>query len=101
MSNIKLCFNGIYFYNENDTLDELAVRFSTSKELILKDNNLTEDICAGDALYIKSYNRVYTVGVTDTPESVAKQLNLSIEEMYRLNRINYVYPFMRLVTDKE
>ena len=100
MKDLKLCFNGIYFCSSSDTLDGLANKFSTSKELIVKDNNLSGEISRGDALYVKSYKTVYVVDVADTPESAAKKLNLTVDEMYRLNRVNYIYPFMRLVSDK-
>lgn len=101
MKGLDICFNGIYFCNKSDNLDCLAERFSTSKELIIKDNNLDREVAEGDALYIKSYKKVIVVDVLDTPSSVAKKLNLTEEETYRLNRVNFIYPYMRLVSDKD
>ena len=90
---------GAYFCQEGDTLDGLAQKFSTSKNLIVKDNFLTSDIRRGDCLYIKIYKKVYIVKVGDTPETVAKALGVSVDEMFRVNKINYVYPYMRVVSD--
>lgn len=90
---------GVYFVEDGDTLDSIADKFSTTKELIVKENRLENGVNVGDIIYIKSYKTVYTIKVEDTPETVAKALNLSVEEMYRINKINYVYPFMKVVSD--
>lgn len=88
---------GIYTVQQGDTLDSLAIRFSTPKDLIVKDNFLSSDIEVGDRLYIKRYKKVYVVAVGDTPELVAKRLNLTVDELFRINKINYVYPYMQVV----
>ena len=88
---------GVYYCQEGDTIASIANRFSTSKELIVKDNYLTCEVKKGDCIYIKRYKKVYTVMVGDTPETVAKKLGISVDEMFRINRINYVYPFMQVV----
>lgn len=88
---------GVYYCQEGDTLDGIAKTFSTSKEIIVKDNFLTGEVKKGDCIYIKRYKNVYTVKVGDTPETVAKNLGVSVDEMFRINRINYVYPFMQVV----
>ncbi len=90
---------GIYYCQEGDTLDGICEIFSTSKNIIVKDNFLTKDIERGDFLYIKIYKKVYTVKVGDTPFSVANALGVSVDEMFQINRINYVYPFMKVVAD--
>lgn len=90
---------GVYYCQEGDTLDGLAQKFITTKNLIVKDNFLTSDIKRGDCLYIKIYKKVYTVKVGDTPLSVANALNVSVEEMFKTNKINYIYPYMRVVAD--
>lgn len=92
---------GVYYCTDGDTLKSIATRFSTSEELLIKDNNLTCAVKAGDVIYVKRYKFTYTVKVGDTPETVAKILNLSIDEMYRLNRINYIYPYLTLVSNRE
>ena len=92
---------GVYYCIEGDTLKSIATRFSTSEELLIKDNNLTCNVKAGDVLYVKRYKLTYTVKIGDTPEMVAETLRLSVEEMFRLNRINYIYPYLTLVSDRE
>ena len=74
-------------------------KFSTTKELVIKDNFLETEVSKFDVLYIKTYKKVVTVKVGDTPESVAKALGVSVEEMFRINKINYVYPFMQVVSN--
>lgn len=98
---LELFKEGVYYCLEGDTLSDIAIRFSTSKELIIKDNRLTQDIKVGDALYIRRYKKTYCVKVGDTPETVAKALNLSVDETYELNKTNYLYPFLTVVSDKE
>ncbi|MBQ3235849.1 MAG: LysM peptidoglycan-binding domain-containing protein [Clostridia bacterium] len=90
---------GIYYCEIGDTLDSIANRFSTSKQIIIKDNCLSGEIKEGDCLYIKRYSRVYTVKVGDTPESVAGVLGVTVEKLYEINGINYIYPFMQVVCE--
>ena len=105
MENLKYCLlnnlDGVYYVEEGDTLDSIAKKFTTSKRLIIIDNNLTSDIEVGDALYVKRYNKVYVVGVVDTPESVANNLGITVEETYKINKTNYVFPFMEVVSSKD
>ncbi len=89
---------GVYFVEEGDTLDAIAEKFKTTKELIIKDNFLSGEVITGDCLYIKVYKNVYIVKVDDTPNSVAKSLGVSVDEMFKINKINYVYPFMKVVS---
>ena len=70
-----------------------------SKHLIITDNNLMGEVKSGDCLYIKRYKTTLVVGVEDTPSSVAKKLGISVEEMYKINKTNYIYPFMVVVND--
>lgn len=88
---------GIYTVQQGDTLDGLAIRFSSPKDLIVKDNFLKGEIEVGDRLYIRRYKKVYVVAVGDTPELVARRLNLTVDELFRINKINYVYPYMQVV----
>ncbi len=88
---------GVYYCQEGDTLESIANAFSTSKEIIAKDNFISGEVKRGDVIYIRRYKKVYTVKVGDTPERVAEILGVSVDEMFRINRINYVYPFMQVV----
>ena len=98
---LDLVDEGVYYCIEGDTLKSVANKFSTSEELLIKDNNLVCEIKAGDVIFVKRYKKTYTVNVGDTAEAVANILNLSVDEMYRLNRINYIYPYLTLVSNKE
>lgn len=101
MESLKCCLlnliDGVYYVEEGDTLDSIAKKFTTSKRLIVLDNNLTSDILVGDALYIKRHKKVYVVGVEDTPEVVAKNLGVTVEEIFKINKTNFLFPFMEVV----
>ena len=103
MQNLKYCLldakDGIYYVIDGETLDDIALKFNTSKHLIITDNNLTGEVKSGDCLYVKRYKTTLVVGVEDTPYSVAKKLGISVEEMYKINKTNYIYPFMVVVND--
>ena len=90
---------GVYYCQEGDTIESICKAFSTSTSLLIKDNFLTSPVKQGDCLYIKIYKKVYTVKVGDTPETVAKALGVSVEELYQTNKINYVYPYMQVVAN--
>ena len=88
---------GIYIVQDGDTLLSIAQKFSTSKELIAKENFLKGEIKVGDYLFVKRYQKVYTVTVEDTVFSVAKTLGVSEEELLRINKTDKIYPFMQVV----
>ena len=99
MINLRLAVlgGGIYIVERGDTLTSVAKKFSTSKELIVKENFLTGEISAGDYLLVGRYEKVYTVGVEDTLSSVAKILGVLEEELLRINKTDKIYPFMQVV----
>lgn len=99
MINLRLAAHGggIYIVEKGDTLTSVAKKFSTSKELIAKENFLTGEVRAGDYLLVGRYEKVYTVGVEDTLSSVAKILGVSEEELLRINKTDKIYPFMQVV----
>ena len=105
MENLKYCLintgEGVYYCEEGDTLDEIAVKFNTTKELIVKDNRLEGEVAVGDIIYVKRYKKIYEVQVGDTPFSVANKLQTTEEELFAVNKINYVYPFLKVVSDKD
>ena len=98
---ITILGEGIYYCEEGDTLEKLATVFNTAKELIIKDNNLNGEVAVGDIIYIKCYKKVYAVKVGDTPKTVADRLGVNEEELFSVNKINYVYPFLKVVSDRE
>lgn len=93
--------HGVYRVQEGDTLDSIALKYSTTKAILVFDNRLIEEVSKGDILFIRSFRKVYTVTVYDTEESVSKKLNTTIEKIYELNKINCIYPYMRIVYEKD
>lgn len=90
---------GLYIVEEGDTLNGIASKFNTTKNLIIIDNHLTTEVIKGDYLYIKKYNRIYTVEPSDSLESISVKFNLTKEEILRVNKIKYVYPTQKIVID--
>ena len=87
----------IYITQKEDTLKSLSVKFKTTINLIIANNNLKEPIIEGQCLYIKKYNEIYTVKITDTLDEISKKCNISIDELKSLNKIDYIYPGQNLV----
>ncbi len=103
MDNLKCFINyngeGLYIVEKGDTLSSIALKFNTTKNMIILDNRLTEEVKEKDYLYIKRYKTVYSVDVCDTLDSIAKKFNMTKEEILRLNRINYIYPTLKIVIE--
>ena len=99
MINLKSCAEeiGVYYAEGGDTISSVAEKFSTSREILIRDNNLKCEIEEGECLYIRKFSKVYTVKVGDTFDSVAKELGTSVEELKRVNGIEYIYPYMQVV----
>ncbi len=92
--------SGVYRVQEGDSLDNLAQKYSTTKAILIYDNNLSGEINEGDALFIRTFKNVYTVGVLDTPKIIEEKLNITIEKLYEINKINYLYPYQRIIYDE-
>lgn len=103
MEKLRYCIDvlneGLYVVEEGDTLKSIANKFKTTKNLIIIDNYLTTDVKKGDYLYIKKYNRIYTVEPSDSVESISIKFNVKKEEILRVNKINYIYPTQEIVID--
>lgn len=100
MIELKLATNnGVYRVERGDTIASVSKKFSTSKELLIKDNSLNGEIEVGDYLVVKSYRTVYTVQVEDTVESVAKKLGVTVDELLRVNKTAVIYPYMQVVCE--
>ena len=83
-----------FFYRvkEGDSVLSLAERFSVPPVLLIKDNNLTEEIQNGDVLFIcKTRGRTYTAKPFDTVESVAARFNVSAERLKETNGTDYLF----------
>ena len=96
---ITLNGEGLYIVERGDTLSSIAVKFNTTKHLIISDNRLTNEVSVNDYLYIKKYKRVYSVEVDDTLDSISSKFNLAKEEILRRNRINYIYPTLKIIIE--
>ena len=90
---------GVYYCEDGDTLSSIAQKFSTSKELLVKENDLKGEIKAGDYLFVRRYKKVYVVQVEDTAKTVAEKLGTTVENLFETNKITEIYPFMQVVCD--
>lgn len=96
---IDLYNEGLYIVEKGDTLSSIAKKFNTTKNLIIIDNRLIEEVKEGDYLYIKRHKTVYTVEVNDSLEGLENKFNISKEEILRINKIKYIYPTQKIVID--
>ncbi len=90
---------GLYIVEDGDTLKSIASKFKTTKNLIIMDNYLTDEVKKGDYLYIKKYNRLYVVEPSDSLESISEKFSISKEEILRVNKIKYIYPTQKIIID--
>ncbi len=101
MSNLKSIIgvlNEFYYVCEKgDTLKTIANKFKTTKNLIIKDNYLSNEVKVGEVLFIKKYEVVYQVEPSDDIEKIAKKFSVTSEEILRVNKINYIYPTQKIV----
>ena len=88
---------GVYVFEKGDTLRAVAKKFNTTPQVIVCDNNLTYPPKSGQAVYIRRSEVVITLGAEADISTVCRKYGVSEEEIYRINKINYVYPFMRLI----
>ena len=66
-----------YRVQSGDSVQSVAERFGTSPTLLIKDNNLTCDIEAGDLLIVQPVNGVsYKVQPTDTLVSLSEKFGV-------------------------
>ena len=97
---LKFNKSGLYVVDEGDTLDSIAKKFNTTERVIYVDNSLDKEICKGNVLFIRCYSNIYEVKVEDTLQSISKSCNISVEELKRINYIEYIYPTQKLIIDK-
>lgn len=82
-----------FFYRVKDGEDikSLSVKFQIPTTVIIAQNRLTQEVCAGDLLFLtKLEGVVYNVGVLDTLESVAKKFNVPPNEILQKNKTPYL-----------
>ncbi len=101
MSDLKLIIDVLsefyYVCEEGDTLKKIANKFKTTKNLIIKDNYLSNEVKSGDVIFIKKYEVIYEVEPSDSLLKIAEKFNLASEEILMVNKINYIYPTQKIV----
>lgn len=83
-----------FFYRVNggDSVLSLAAKFHVPPAVIVKENNLKEEIREGDVLFIcGARGNAYTVQPFDTIESVAARFNVEEERLKELNGVDYIF----------
>lgn len=83
-----------FFYRvrEGDTLTGLSIKFSIPICWLIKCNNLTAEVSAGDLLYVESVERaLYRVKPFDTAESIGKKFGVSPEKILSENGVPYLF----------
>ena len=88
---------GAYVFEKGDTLDGVAEKFNTTRQVIICDNNLTSPPFLGQAVFIRRSESVITVGAADDIDGICRKYGAQKDEIYRLNKVNFIYPFMRLI----
>ena len=99
----------IYQIEQGDNLYQIADRFNTTVEEIIKQNNINypEEISVGTRLVIpqekEQYFNTYTVEQGDSLYKIAKKYNLNPELLAAFNGLNYddyIYPNQELMIPK-
>ena len=84
-----------FFYRvqNGDGLLALSEKFSVPVGVLISLNNLTADLAQGDILYIERDERmhIYTVGVHETAEIVAKKFCTTPEKILNDNAVDYLF----------
>ena len=99
----------IYKVEENDTIDSIANKFNTTKDVLYKINGTNDIILTEGTLIIVPDNnedifKVYTVKKGDTIYSIASNYNISIENLLTLNGFNlddYIYENQQILVPSE
>ncbi len=99
----------IYQIQEGDTLSEIAMRFNTTVDELLRQNNISypDDLRMGMRLVIpqskEAYFNTYTVEKGDTLYKIAKDYNINPELLAAFNGLNfddYIFPNEELMIPK-
>ena len=78
---------------EGDSVFSIANRFNIPVNLLIYQNNLKEEVCLGDLLYLEVENyTLYSVQPLETFESLAKKFNLSKQRLIeKNNNLPYIF----------
>ena len=80
-----------YRVQQNDTLNLIADKFNVAICSIIKDNNLTEEVCEGDILVINLDGERYVVQLSDTIMDISNKFNKSTNQILTENGIDYIF----------
>ena len=75
----------LYRAGEGDTALKISARFGVSVTRLIRDNNLTEEVEAGDVLVVEKTGKSYTVKLGEDYSSVAEKFGLSERELAAKN----------------
>ena len=77
--------NFFYRVKEGDTVIALSKRFTIPPHIIIKENGLTEEIKAGDIIYLTPCEKTYEVKLKDDIKSIAEKFNITEDELRSIN----------------
>lgn len=85
--------NVVYTVGENETLEEIANCLGVSKSYILQHNS--ESIYEGKVLFLPEIElKTYIVKPFDSLQTIAKDKNISVEELKAKNQLDSDYLFV-------
>ncbi len=83
-----------FFYRvqKDDSVLGISIKFNVPTGKLIYDNNLRAEISEGDILLIEtSEKKLYRVEIDDTIEKIAKDCNLSSDEILNNNHLPYIF----------
>ena len=92
--------NNVFYRVQNgDTLESICKKLKVSKNYILSLNKIDENkLEQGDVLLVKSTSCVFhIVKPTETLFSIAKQYNVSVEELKQKNNIDVLFVGQKII----
>lgn len=77
---------------QGETVFSIAQKFSIPPTLIVKENDLKEEVSCGDILLLESFcGKTYKVKPFDTIKSVAQKFGVSEEHIIENNGVSYLF----------
>jgi LysM repeat protein len=91
-----------FFYRveENESLISVAEKFSIPPSILIKENNLKQEISTGDLLVIPPFcGRVYKVQPQDTLDSISKKFKVEKEKILIDNALSYIFYGLNVIVE--
>ncbi len=90
-----------YRVNEGETLFSVCEKLGVPPVVVIKENNLKQEVAAGDILYIEQGDYyIYKVTPFDTAKSIAQKFNISEEKLLSDNSVSYVFYGLSVIIGK-